>query len=196
VYVADTLNHVIRRLEPDGTVVTVAGVPGEYGFGDGSALQAFFNAPMGIAVSGEGTVFVADTGNHLVRVIEDGEVRTIGGTLLFPGDVDWENYSEDDWDDVPLGGYAEGYESMFSMPTGLSLWGDVLVVADAANHRVRGITPDGFAFTFAGTGEPGRTDGAGATAAFHMPMGVVAQGDRLVVADSSNNVLRVIELRP
>jgi DNA-binding beta-propeller fold protein YncE len=196
VYIADTLNHVIRRLEPSGRVLTVAGVPGDSGFLDGAAATALFNAPMGVVVSTEGVIFVADTGNHLVRVIEDGQVRTIGGTLTFPGDIRWENNPDDDWDDVPMGGFADGYESMFSMPVGLSLWGDVLVVADAANHRIRGITPDGFVFTFAGTGQPAHADGSGAAAAFHMPMGVVAQGDRLLITDGGNNLLRVVELRP
>jgi hypothetical protein len=180
-------------------VSTVAGVPGVSGFLDGEADEALFNAPMGIVVAADGTVFVADTGNHLVRAIEaeSGLVRTIGGTLLFPEDIEWESGQADDWDeDVPMGGFAEGLESMFNMPAGLCLWGDVLVVADAANHRIRGILPDGYVFSFAGSGYPGHIDGVGAAAAFHMPMGVAVHGDSIVVADSSNNLVRVVDIRP
>lgn len=87
VYVADTGNHRIRRIGPDGVVSTLAG-DGVAGFADGPAAQARFDAPMGVAVDATGRVYVADTYNDRIRVIEpDGTVRTAAGGE-HPGNVD------------------------------------------------------------------------------------------------------------
>ena len=188
-FVADTFNHAIRMIDTYGYVTTVAGVPGYFGHEDGASDAAVFNSPMGIAVSPDGTIFVADTGNHLIRVIEDGYVRTLAGTLLFPGDIEWE-YEYSDFDDLPLGGSG----LMFNMPVGLSLWGDILIVADSANHMIRGVMPCGEVFTLAGTGSPGHIDGVRLESAFHLPQGVYVRGDTLYIADTGNNVIRVISL--
>src|SRR5690606_11402680 len=78
-YVADTGNHAIRRITPQGLVTTLAGT-GEAGYRDGSTAQAQFHAPMGVAVDALGRVYVADTWNDRIRVIDtDGIVRTLAG---------------------------------------------------------------------------------------------------------------------
>ncbi len=78
--VADTGNHAIRRVAPDGTVTTIAG-DGTSGYVDGPAAQARFNAPVGVAVDASGRVIVADTYNDRIRVIDpDGQVRTLAGS--------------------------------------------------------------------------------------------------------------------
>ncbi len=85
-YVADTLNNVIRKIDTKGNVTTVAGVPGSSGYQNGVAGQALFNAPTGIAVSEDGhRIYVADTGNHRVRLIRGGIVTTYAGA---PGRID------------------------------------------------------------------------------------------------------------
>ncbi|MDB5101116.1 MAG: repeat containing protein [Cyanobacteria bacterium RYN_339] len=66
-YVADTGNHRIRKIAPDGTVTTVAG--GSAGYVDGSADQARFNFPQGLAVDGDGDLIVADTLDHAIRLV-------------------------------------------------------------------------------------------------------------------------------
>ena len=76
--VADTGNHCIRKIH-HGRVVTLAGT-GEPGFRDGQAATAQFQAPVGLSIGADGTVVVADTGNHRIRVIRDGEVHTVAGT--------------------------------------------------------------------------------------------------------------------
>ncbi|MCL1863291.1 MAG: stalk domain-containing protein [Defluviitaleaceae bacterium] len=182
IYFTDTLNHVVRRIGTDGNVTTVAGVPGEYGYHNGT--DALFNSPMGIAVAENGMIFVADTGNHLIRVIENGSVRTFAGTFR----------TSPDFDNEPYGDFADGFNAAFNLPVGLALWGNNLIVADSANHRIRVIMPTGETVTLAGTGYPDATDGAANVAAFHLPRGVYVLGDLLYIADTGNNLIRVMPL--
>jgi len=191
-YIADALNHAVRRIDPAGNVTTVAGTPGVSGYADGAGDEAQFNGPMGIAVSPDGAVFVADTGNHLIRVIENGSVRTLAGTLVFPADTDMNGNGYDDFyiDDEPLGGFADGEAyAMFNLPMGLALHGETLIVADSANHRIRAVSPDGEVTTLAGTGYPDYSPDA-----FHMPRGVYVRGNELIIADSGNNMIRALPL--
>jgi hypothetical protein len=81
-YIADSLNHRVRRVAPGGTLTTVAGT-GERGFdGDGGpGTQARFNRPSGLALHADGTLYIADTGNHRLRSLApDGTVTTVAGT--------------------------------------------------------------------------------------------------------------------
>ena len=189
-YIADTFNHAIRKIDPNGNVTTIAGVPKEAGFNDGYADEALFNYPMGIAVSEDGSrIYIADTGNHLIRVIEDGKVRTLAGTLLFPEDIEWEN-EDGEWADEPIGGFSDGLEAMFNLPIGLTFIGDVLIVADMANHSIRAIVPNGEVFTLAGTGYSDYKDGYAEESAFHLPHCVYAAGDALYIVDTGNSMIR------
>jgi hypothetical protein len=82
-YIADTFNHVIRRLDPDGVVTTVAGT-GIRGFaGDGGdALAAQLSQPFGLAFdrAGDGDLYISDRGNHRIRrVSADGRIETVAG---------------------------------------------------------------------------------------------------------------------
>jgi len=126
VFVADTGNHVIRRIGTDGTVSTVAG-DGSAGYRDGPAAQARFDGPMGVAVDAGGRVFVADTWNDRIRVIEpDGQVRTLAGGDA-PGNVD-----------------GAGVGARLDTPVALAL--DArgnLLIADMLNNAVRRLSPNG-----------------------------------------------------
>lgn len=87
VYVADTYNHRIRRLDPRTRAVTTYAGTGEPGDGDGAVSEASFREPSGLSVAG-GTLYVADTNNHAIRAIAlaDGEVTTLAlGGLCTPG---------------------------------------------------------------------------------------------------------------
>ena len=91
-YVADTLNHVIRRISPDGEVTTIgapstravqirAGVVALAGdYKNGSLAEARFNEPAGLALDGKGNLYVSDSGNHVIRYIDFGKgtVSTAG----------------------------------------------------------------------------------------------------------------------
>ncbi|MCL2620077.1 MAG: stalk domain-containing protein [Defluviitaleaceae bacterium] len=190
IFVADALNHVIRKISMDGRVSTIAGVPEISGFsnGAGDPNRALFNAPMGIAVGNNGRIYVADTGNNLIRVIDGEDVYTIAGSLVFtagPG-----------WDDMPIGGFADGVSSMFNQPTGIAIWENTLIVADSANHRIRVVDiSTGEVSTLAGGEFPGHSDGIPSEATFHLPMGVEVVGNTLLIADTGNNVIRTLTLR-
>ena len=125
-YVADTGNHAIRKVSPLGEVSTLAG-NGEAGYRDGPALTAQFHAPMGVAVDANGRVYVADTWNDRIRVIEvDGSVRTLAGG------------------DAPGFRNGIGGEARFDTPTALAVSPDgTLWVADTGNRALRIIDAQG-----------------------------------------------------
>src|SRR5690606_11846156 len=80
-YIADTGNHAVRRVTPDGVITTVAGGNGSGFTGDGGpAGEARLSGPEGVAGGPMGEVFIADTVNHRVRVIRlDGRIETVAG---------------------------------------------------------------------------------------------------------------------
>ena len=136
-YVADTGNHAIRRINPQGEVTTIAG-SGRAGFADGSGRLARFNGPMGVAVGADDRIYVADTWNDRIRVIDpDGQVTTLAGGAQ-PGWVD-----------------GAGSQARFDTPTDLALAADgTLWVADLQNNALRTITPSGTVSTrLGGDGE-------------------------------------------
>lgn len=133
IIIADTGNHVIRKIDGAGIISLIAGVPGQSGYADGPADEALFNTPSDVAVSPDGSIIVADTMNHTVRRIDvDGNVTTVAGTgeRGFSGD----------------GEAAD--EAMLDRPYGVTVGPDGTVyVADTHNHRIRRVTttlPDDF----------------------------------------------------
>ncbi|QNP40604.1 NHL repeat-containing protein [Lysobacter solisilvae (ex Woo and Kim 2022)] len=148
-YVADTGNHAIRRVAPDGTVTTLAG-SGVAGFRDGPGAQAQFNGPIGVAVDDAGQVYVADTYNDRIRVIgRDGTVRTLAGGD-FPGDVD-----------------GVGIAARFDTPSALAVdrRGNVWV-ADTRNNTIRHVSKQGVVTTLP------LQDATGAQAALRRPVSI------------------------
>jgi hypothetical protein len=136
IIVTDSDNHNVRKIAPNGTVSTVAG-SGIEGYVDGPGASAQFSFPQGVAVDGEGNIFIVDWGNHLVRKIApSGTVSTVAGT--------------------GRNGYADGAgaSAQFSFPYGaygVAVDGEGNVIVSDSN-RVRKITPDGTVSTcFAGS---------------------------------------------
>jgi NHL repeat-containing protein len=121
--IADTGDNVIRRVDATGTITTVAGTgtPGAGGDG-GSPTAAQLNAPEGVAITGDGAVFIGDTGNQKVREIDtQGTISTLAGTGT-PG------FSGD-------GGPPA--TAQLANPRGVAAAGGAVWTADSANNRVR-----------------------------------------------------------
>ncbi len=184
VYVADSLNHRIRRVTPGGAVSTYAGT-GAAGAADAAAASlASFNTPQSVAILG-GNLFVADTFNDRIRKIVISSEPSARTVSTFAGSST---------------GFAEGNgtAAQFDTPSGLASDGaGSLYVADEQNHRIRKITSTGEVSTVAGTGVLGLINGKSDVARFNSPTGVLVGLDgNLVVADGQNHVLRRIVVKP
>jgi sugar lactone lactonase YvrE len=178
-FVADASANVIRMVTPGGAVSIFAGAVGNAGSADGTGSAARFNQPGGLALDASGTLFVADTGNALIRKITStGVVTTLAGDATARGNVD-----------------GNGSAARFNHPVGLAIdSAGILYVADTFTDTVRKITPGGAVSTLAGTNAlTGSADGSGAAARFNNPSGVAVDANGTVfVADTGNNTIRKI----
>lgn len=176
VYVADAGNHAIRKISSSGVVSTLAGT-GISGFVNDSGTAASFNNPNGVAVDGMGTVYVADTDNHVIRKItSSGVVSTLAGS--------------------GVAGFLNGAGSaaMLNAPRGVAVdsTGNVYV-GDTQNNAVRKITSDGVVSTLAGSSTSGFVNGTGTAATFNAPRGVAVDiAGSVYVADLGNQAIRKI----
>lgn len=137
-YVADNGNNLIRKITPDGIVTTLAG-SGTRGSANGTGTAASFNSPFGVAVDASGSVYVADSGNNLIRKITPaGVVSTLAGSGA-KGTIN-----------------SNGTSASFSTPSGVAVdtQGNVYV-ADENNNLIREITPSGAVTTLASRNSKG-----------------------------------------
>lgn len=180
VYVADTGNHTIRKVTSGGGVSTLAGSAGMIGSVDGPQNTSRFNTPIGIAVDTAGNVYVADTGNHIIRKVSpSGVTITVAGTAQVAGSTD-----------------GTGAAARFNAPTGIAVdAANNLYVADAFNHTIRKVSPAGAVTTLAGMPHiSGSDNGTGQAAQFNTPVGIaVDKAGNLYVADAGNNIVRKID---
>lgn len=202
-YIADTLNNVVRKVGTNGIITTVAGNgkgagqnPGNYngpgsgtgGYsGDGGpATKAALNYPVSVAVDAAGNLYIADQFNNVVRKVDaNGIITTFAGSYGNGGI----GYSGD-------GGQASN--AAFVLPAGIAVdtAGDVYI-ADSNNYVIREVLTNGVIWTIAGNGKDGYSGdgGASTSAELNYPRSVAVGtfGD-IYVADTSNNVVR--ELTP
>jgi sugar lactone lactonase YvrE len=160
-------------------VITLAGQVGTSGDVDGPGAQARFHLPNTLAVDQTGNLYVADTGNNLIRKISpDGVVSTFAGSPGGHGSADGPGGSAQFW--APFGIAVDAAGNVY--------------VADSANNSIRKITPDGVVRTLAGAaGHPGRADGLGSNARFRNPWSVaVDTAGNVYVADMSNDTIRKV----
>jgi DNA-binding beta-propeller fold protein YncE len=176
-YVSDTGNHTIRRVTTNGVVTTLAGSAGTADYVDGPATSARFNQPLGLAIAPDGTVFVADSGNHLIRIIAtNGTVSVLAGNPETFGSAD-----------------GTGTNAFFNSPVGLALTPDgSLFVSDANNFTLRRVTASGVVTTIAGAaGQDGSTDGPATAARFGKPAELaLAPNGTLYIADAAHHTIR------
>jgi sugar lactone lactonase YvrE len=174
--VADSGTHTIKRLKIESSVVElIAGVENQKGYADGEAGVALFNAPIGIAVF-QNKIYVADTYNDKIRIIENGRVATVAGSEL--GYADAEN----------------GTSAKFDTPCGLAIWKNNLLVADAGNRRLRVVEASGKTWTLAGNGAEDSIDGAVYESSFVEPL-AVSVDNRGVIYVADGNSIRAVGRR-
>jgi sugar lactone lactonase YvrE len=183
-YVADSQNHCIRKIDTQGIITTVAG-NGNSGYsGDGGpATAAKLNQPAGVALDHLGNLYIADTHNQVLRkVTPKGVITTIAGNNT-PG------YRGD-------GGPAG--IAQFHQPTQLAIdEADNLYIADTNNHVIRKIDSHGIITTVAGNNTPGYSGdhGPAIAAQLQQPQDVsLDQQGNLYIADSNNHLIRKIDL--
>jgi hypothetical protein len=179
--IADDVYDAVRKVRPDGTIVTVAGMLNQAGYtGDnGPATSAKLSHPAGVAETADGGFLIADTLNDRVRkVFANGAIETVAGngTTGSLGD----------------GGPAVAAELYY--PYGVAPTPDGgFLIADTANNRIRRVRADGTIVTVAGAGAAGLTgDGGLATSALlNTPIGVAPTPDGgFLIADTANNRIR------
>ena len=178
IYLADSSNHQIRSISPNGQVRTVAGST-SFGSSDGQGTAARFYSPYDVAVSPNGTIYVAEYSGHRIRAISPfGYVTTVAGT--------------------GTNGFADGpgATAQFSYPGGIVVSPNgTLFVVEVTGNRIRTISPDGIVSLFAGsnTSALGTTDGQGAAARFGNPYGITLSANgTLYVAEAYNQRIRAI----
>lgn len=182
IFIADTNNYTIRKITTGAVVTTVNGFAGAGdGTTNGAALTAAkFTNPSHLVVNSSGIIYVADTGNHLIRAIStSGVVSTLAGSAGVSG------YTN-----------ATGTSAKFSNPNGVAVdsLGNIFV-ADIDNNAIRKITSGGVVTTFAGStaGVAGTTDATGTAARFEGPTDIaIDSSDNIYVTDTSNHTIRKI----
>ena len=178
VYVADSRNDKIRKVSPDGIVITIAG-SGKDGSDDGKGSSASFFFPVALAAGTDGNVYVADTHNSLIRKISiDGSVTTLLGR------------------NQPVKKDLSDSLQKLDNPYGIAVGKDgTIYFTDWAKDLVCKISPDGKLSEVAGNGAPGAVDARGHAASFYLPEGIaVDDHNNLYVADCYNNTIRKIDV--
>lgn len=176
-YVADSSNHTVRKITPQGVVSTMAGMALTSGIADATGSAARFNTPLGVTADATGTVYVADTLNSMVRKITpSGEVTTLAGSALgTAGSTD-----------------GAGSAARFYSPYGIKLdAAGHVYVADTSNATVRKITPAGSVSTVVGiTGGAPFTEGLLPAQAGDLTYGLDIYGGQLFIG-TNTRVLKV-----
>ena len=196
-YVSDTGNSTIRKITPssapliltNGTnittnyyaawgVTTLAGKAGTNGSTNGLGTNALFDGPTGIAIDSASNLYIADSGNSTIRLIDiSTNVTTFAGTPGVTGSVN-----------------GTGTNALFNDPVGIAVSGGTnLYVTDSGNYLIRMITNGAVVTTFAGTGTNGKANGTGTNASFGVLAGIAANtSGMLAVADNGNNMIRLL----
>ena len=182
-YISDSLNHRIRRVDAAGIITTVAGngTPGYSGDG-GAATAASLNTPADVAVDSSGNIYIADTLNYRIRKVDpSGVISTVAGngSSLYSGD----------------GGPATG-AGLTSFGLTVDSSGN-LYFADKNNQRIRKIDASGSISTVAGNGSFGYSGdwGAATAATLGSPTSVTLDGSgNLFIADTNNSAIRKVSM--
>jgi sugar lactone lactonase YvrE len=188
IYVADSLNNVIRKITPTGNVTTYAGAYSINGaYKDGSLSESRFNEPSDISFDKSGKLFVIDSGSQTIRKIENDLVSTLCG---FSNKlISSTTYN--------VAGYQDGYslDARFNFPKGMSIADNgIIFIADTWNNRIRAIKPNGSVITIAGSGTVGNLAALPKDSMFNEPVDVLYASGKLYISDMLNNSLKVVPI--
>jgi sugar lactone lactonase YvrE len=184
VYIADTANNEVRKIASGGAITLVAGTGAAGSSGDGAAATAAtLNAPAGVALDAAGDLYIADTGNNKIRVVDalSGNISTVAGTGTagYTGDQS-----------TPAAATLNGPTQLAWSQTG------VLYVADMGNSAIRAIAlKESLITTAAGSANAGfdGDGGPGQAAQLQNPRGVaVDNSGNVYIADTGNNRVRLL----
>ena len=188
IYVADSGNHTIRKIAPDGTVTTLAGKPGVRGYANGTNGNAKFDTPSGVVMNTEGALYVSEYYNQTIRKLMPSStnwvVSTVAGGL----------YSSPSYVD------GKGLSVRLAMPGGLAMdrVRKIVYFADELSDTIRKMAPEGVVTTLAGMGSvtsqfAGSADGTGTAARFNGPHSPsVDSAGNVFLADTWNHTVRRI----
>jgi sugar lactone lactonase YvrE len=176
-YVADTLNHTIRRIDKANVVTTIAGAAGACGSSNGRGAAARFCEPQDIEVDNAGYLYVADTGNSTIREISPaGEVRTIAGAAGQCGSAD-----------------GASTEARLCRAAGLTLDGTGnMYVADTGNGTVRRISISNAVSTVIGVAGTQNNVLGPLPGGLNAPRGITAFGTGALAVTTHNLVLKLV----
>jgi sugar lactone lactonase YvrE len=185
-FIADAENQRVRKVNAAGTITTIAGLNYSNYSGDGGpATNAGLNFPADVAVDPSGTLFVADTGNNVIRVVNsNGIINTVAGNDANPP---FGTYSGD-------GGPATNASFAFPICIALDVNGNLLI-ADDYNDRIREVNTNSIVSTVAGNGSSSYSgDGGPATnASLSGPTGAaVDAAGNLFIADGNSQRIRKV----
>jgi YVTN family beta-propeller protein len=173
IYVADTGNQRIRKIDTNGEVTTIAGNNSQ-SFSEGNGASASFSNPFGITIDPAGNLYIADTNNQRIRMIDtSGNVTVIAGKE--------HSFAE-----------GNGTNASFKNPYGITRDNNtgILYIADTENQRIRMIDTSGNVTTIAGNGSYGDSDGIGINASFKNPEGILFSAGILYIADTDGHRIR------
>ncbi len=191
-YVADTGNNVIRKITPQGIISTIAGngTAGYQGNNQSNPALMEFNAPQTVTVDAAGNLYIADTGNQVVRKLtaSTGVLTTIAGNGAASGNGDGKGTYSGDNGLATAAGLNLPYAVAFD-PSGN------MYIADSGNNRIRKVDTAGIITTYAGNGTPGYSGDKYLATAAHLntPSGVATDAaGNVYIADTQNGAIRKV----
>ncbi len=181
-YIADTLNNVIRKIDVNMNTTLYAGSPSQYGNVVGDIKNARFNEPTDLFMVND-VLYVCDSGNNMIKKIENNKVSIVAGVDTY---INEETQTQ-------VGGDLDGNVSVakFKYPTGIFVDGEVVYVADSENNKIK-VVKDGVVTTIAGSGKYGNQLGNALQTTFDYPSAIVVKDKDIYVADKNNYTVKVI----
>ncbi len=176
-YIADTGNNRIRKVDARGIITTIAGGANGFSGDNGPATAAQLSLPESLAIDAGGNIYIADTGNNRIRKVSpQGIISTVAGS------------------DTGAGDNGPAVNALLFQPSGLAFDSSGnLYIADTMNNRIRRVSPDGNIITVAGSGSAGYSgdNGFAVRAQLNHPEGLfVDRAGNLYIADTGNHTIR------